>query len=355
MIPIWESMLSENLLDWLLERENPSVRYLTLRDLLDYKDNDPKVLETKSAISSSDKVSKILRKQNPEGYWEDPDQPYLPKYRSTYWQVMILSQLGLDKNHERVEKACEFISRFQLDNGGFTSNSAETATELYRLKKRQLLKKGKRPPTIGPFVANAIREGELSCLTGNIATALIRLGYRDERVKNSLNWLMEVQNKDGGWLCPYWKAHVRDVHGCFMGTIPSLDALSQPPPSMKTTETEEAARKGAEFLLMHRLFKADHHGYSIIDDAWLRLGFPYFFYDILRGLEVVTRLGYARDSRIDDALQVLLNKRDGDGRWLLESTPSGRMHVDLERKGEPSKWVTLRALNVLKSINQARG
>jgi hypothetical protein len=220
--------------------------------------------------------------------------------------------------------------------------------------KRQVLKKGKRPPTIGPFATNAIREGELSCLTGNIATALIGLGYRDERVKNSLGWLMEVQNKDGGWLCPYWKAHARDIHGCFMGTIPSLDALSQLPPSMMTTETEEAARKGAEFLLMHRLFKADHHGFSIINEAWLRLGFPCFFYDILRGLEVVARLGYACDSRIDDALQVLLKKRDGDGRWVLENTPSGRMHVDLERKGEPSKWVTLRALKVLKSIHQAR-
>ncbi len=355
MIPTLESIFDENLRNWLLEPENPSIRYLTLRNLLDCKDNDPRVLEAKSTISSSNEISRIFSKQSLEGYWEDPDNPYLPKYRSTYWQIMILSQLGLDRSHERIEKACEFISRFQLEDGGFTTDSPKTATERYRWKKRQLLKKGKSPPALGLFVANTIKEGELSCLTGNIATALIRLGYNDKHVKDSLDWLIEVQNKDGGWLCPYWKAHIRDKHGCFMGTIPSLDALSHLPPSMATTETEEAARKGAEFLLIHRLFKADHHGFNIINETWLRLGFPSFFYDILRGLEVVTRLGYARDIRIDDALQILLSKRGSDGRWVLESTPSGRMHIDLERKGEPSKWVTLRVLNVFRGINEARG
>lgn len=62
-----------------------------------------------------------------------------------------------------------------------------------------------------------IREYELSCLTGNVAASLIKLGYgEDDRVRRALSWLVEVQNEDGGWLCPYWKAHVKDRHGCFM-------------------------------------------------------------------------------------------------------------------------------------------
>jgi len=58
---------------------------------------------------------------------------------------------------------------------------------------------------------------------------------------------------------------------------------------------EAAIEQGAEFLLMHRLFKADHHNFQVINESWLKLGFPQFFYDILRGLQVVTKLGYAED------------------------------------------------------------
>lgn len=93
--------------DWLLERENPSVRYFSLRDILDYSDKDPEVVEARAAIRHSSKVSRILGKQKPEGYWESAEQPYHPKYKSTYWQVMILGLLGLDKGDERVRKACE--------------------------------------------------------------------------------------------------------------------------------------------------------------------------------------------------------------------------------------------------------
>jgi len=186
-----------------------------------------------------------------------------------------------------------------------------------------------------------------------MAAALIRLGYLDDpRVKRALDWLVEVQNQDGGWLCPYWKAHIRDKHSCFMGTITPLDAFSEVPPERRTSKMKAAIKDGVEFLLMHRLFKADHHDFKVINESWLKLGFPQFFYDILRGLQVVTRLGYAKDERINDALELLLKKQDSEGKWVLESTPSGRMQTDLEKKGEPSKWVTLDALKVIEAVYQ---
>jgi hypothetical protein len=103
---------------------------------------------------------------------------------------------------------------------------------------------------------------------------------------------------------------------------------------------------------MHRLFKADHHEFRTINASWLKFGFPWFFYDILRGLSVVTKLGYTRDERLNEALEILVQKQNAEEKWNLEYTPSGRMHSDLERKGEPSKWITLLALKVLKRIYQ---
>jgi len=346
-----KSLLKGDPTDWLLDPENPSVRYFTLRDICGRSEKDTEMEKAKEDIRTDRRVLRILSKQKPEGYWEDAEQPYLPKYKSTYWQVMILSQLGLDKSDERVRKACEFIFQFQLEEGGFSSFGKEGAKREYQLTKKRTERNRKKPPQFESWAGEKIREYEMSCLTGNVAASLIRLGYEsDERVMKALEWLVEVQNKDGGWLCPYWKAHIKDKHSCFMGTITPLDAFSEIANERMSSKMEAAIDKGVEFLLMHRLFKADHHQYMVINRNWLNLSFPWFFYDILRGLSVVTKLGYTRDTRMTDALEVLLQKQDSDGRWVLESTPTGRMHATLEQKGRPSKWITLHALKVIRRV-----
>jgi hypothetical protein len=84
------------------------------------------------------------------------------------------------------------------------------------------------------------------------------------------------------------------------------------------------------------------------------LGFPMAqTYNILRGLDVLTRLGYVKDERLKDAVEILLEKRQRDGAWILESTPEGRMHANIERKGRPSKWITLIALRTLKRLSSS--
>lgn len=346
----WQSLLKESPIEWLLEESNLSVRYFTLRDVLGKSGNDPQVVAAKRVIPQSKVVNKIFQKQSAEGYWSEPFNPYHPKYKSSYWQIMILAQLGMDKTDKKVEKACEYIFQFQLEDGGFSSYTFERAKEEHAL----LLKKGKKLPSPAEFASSLVFEHQYSCLTGNMTAALIRIGYaEDERVKKALEWLVKIQNPDGGWLCPYWRAHIRDKHGCFYGTICPLEAFSEVKKENLTKEMKETIEKGAEFLLMHRLFKADHHGYRIINKAWLTLSFPWFYgYNILRGLDVLTRLGYIKDERLSDAVEALLQKRQENGTWILESTPSGRMHVDLETKGKPSKWVTLTALKVLKRLNQ---
>jgi hypothetical protein len=202
------------------------------------------------------------------------------------------------------------------------------------------------------FVSSFIHEHQYSCLTGNMATALIRMGYHEDvRVKKALRWLVKIQNRDGGWLCPYWRAHIRDTHGCFYGTICALEAFSLVKKESLTEDMKHTIEGGAEFLLTHRLFQADHHGYRVINRNWLTLSFPMFYgYNILRGLDVLTRLGYNRDERLNDAVEALLQKRRKDGKWILESSPSGRMQANIESKGNPSKWITLIALRTLKRL-----
>jgi hypothetical protein len=345
-------LLKESLLDWLLEKTNPSVRYFTLRDILGKGEDDPQVVAAKQAISECKVVKRILSKQNSEGYWEEPANPYHPKYKSSYWQIMILGQLGMDRSDERVRNACEYIFQFQLDEGGFSSYTSERALKEYE----RLRERGKKLPSPNEWVSAIVFEHQYSCLTGNMAAALIRIGYlNDPRVGKALEWLVKIQNKDGGWLCPYWRAHVKDTHGCFYGTICPMEAFSEVQRKNLTNKMERTIERGAEFLLMHRLFKADHHNFKVIKQSWLKLGFPWFYgYSILRGLDVLTKLGYVKDERLNDAVELLLQKRQDNGAWILESAPIGRMQTNIEAKDKPSKWITLVALRILKRLSLAK-
>ena len=69
--------------------------------------------------------------------------------------------------------------------------------------------------------------------------------------------------------------------------------------------------------------------------------------DVLEMLSILTRLGY-RDNRMKEAIDLVISKQDAKGRWILENTYNGRFQVNIERKGKPSKWVTMNALRTLK-------
>jgi len=347
----WRKLIGETPVDWLLEPSNSPLRFFTLRDVLDRGEDDDELTDAKSSIPASQVVAKIMAKQRPQGHWEEAGSPYLPKYKASYWQIMILSELGMDRGDERVRRACEYIFGFQHDEGGFSCASLEQARARYE---SATMKAKFNIPHRDEWASAYVREQQLSCLTGNISAALIRMGYGDDaRVGKALRWLSRIQNRDGGWLCPYWSAHARDTHGCFGGTIGALDPFSQMPRGKLTGEMRQVARDGVEFLLMHRLYKADHHNYRIINRNWLKLGFPPFYGGgILRSLDILTKLGYVDDERLSDAVRVLLSKRRKDGKWVLEGTPAGRMQANIEAMGKPSKWVTLISLRILKRLSK---
>ena len=343
-----EARCDRHVLDWLLDAENPSVRALTLRGLLGRPPDDPEVVAARAAISGWKPVERIFARQATQGHWGDPESPYLPKYQATYWTVMLLAELGLTREDERAKRAAESLFRFQSPGGGFAECGEVGARRRCAEVAARRKAKGKEPPDEEAFVADHLHQATLSCLTGNVLAAFLRMGFaKDPRLARAVDWLLEIQNQDGGWLCPYWKAHVHDRHSCFFGTIAPLEALSELPRDRRSPAIEKAADRAAEFLLRHRLYQADHHGFRVIDPRWLTLSFPFSYnYTVLRGLSALGRLGID-DRRMEDARRVLREKRTQDGKWLLEGTPAGRMQTTLEKKGLPSKWITLACLRAL--------
>ena len=69
----WRSLLNADPTDWLLDVDNPSARYFTLRVILEKHDDDSEVVATKKEIMSRGIVHHILSKQRNAGYWGNPD------------------------------------------------------------------------------------------------------------------------------------------------------------------------------------------------------------------------------------------------------------------------------------------
>ena len=333
-MPKWKSLLNKDPTCWLLENKNPSIRYYTLTELLNKSEKDEQVKTIKDKIMKEGPVLKILNKQTKEGYWESPERAYIAKYKGTVWQLIILAELGAKKEDKRITCACEFILNNLQDfrNGGFSIwHSFKTGGGRY--------------------------SGVIPCLTGNMIWSLIKFGYLDDiRVQNGISWITTYQRFDDGidqrpkgW--PYDKAtSCFSNHSCHMGIVKALKALAEIPIEKRSKDVSTTIDLAVEYLLIHHIHKRSHNLKKVSKPGWLRFGFPLMYQtDVLEILGILAKLG-CKDSRMKEAIDLVVSKQDEEGRWKLESTFNGRFQTNIELKGEQSKWITLKALTVLKNF-----
>ncbi len=307
-------------LEWLLEEEEPSIRYRTLTDLLGRPPTDPEVRRARSEIPQRGWAAGILAAQRPDGRWTDSARLYTPKYHSTNWMLLLLAELGLRRDDRRIAVACGgWTQSLQGPDGGFS-------------------------PT----------EGGVShlCTTGNAVRALLQFGYEsDPRVRKGLRWMIDRQAKLGGWSC--------FGSGRNLDSWEPLSAFAAYPRPKWDADLTEAVGRGAEFFLSRELHLQGAHY-----EPWYRFHSPvHYYYDLLVGLDVLTALGYGSDRRLRHAIEVVERKRGRDGRWRLDAVHPDvegpiRAWMDahpkqaptpfaLETVGRPSKRITLTAMVAL--------
>jgi hypothetical protein len=330
----WKHVLKADPVDWLLEKDNPSVQYFALSQLLDKPESSAEVQAAKKAIMLTGLVPKILDKQNAGGYWEAIEKFYTAKYKGTVWQLIILAELGADGNYERVKKACEFILANSQDrkSGGFSA-------------------------WLSVKVGGGRYSGVLPCLTGNMVWSLIRLGLlADPRVQRGIDWIVKYQRFDDGEayppkIWPYEKAtSCFGKHSCHMGVVKSLKALAEIPAEKRSKTVNDTIERGIEYMLKHRIHKRSHNLSKVSKPGWLKFGFPLMYQtDVLEILGILTSLG-CKDERMQEAVDLVIAKQDEQGRWNLENTFNGRFQTNIEQKGSNSKWITLNALKALKGF-----
>ncbi len=317
---------------WLLEGDDPSVRFFTLTSLLGSSPDSPEAAAARRDIMARGAVPAILAAQGEDGHWEARDRFYTAKYRGTVWQLIILAELGADGADERVRRGCEAVLRDAQDrlSGGFAVGRA----------KRD---------------GGGLHSRVIPCLTGNMVFSLIRLGMLDDRrVQAGIDWLTTYARFDDGdgeaptgWPYEPWEM-CWGRHTCLMGVVKTLKGLAEIPPQRRSPEVRRTLDDGVEFLLRHHVHKRSHDLARDSKPGWKRLGFPRMWQtDVLEILGILAKLGRAGDERAGEARALVASRADAQGHWKLQDTFNGRFWVDIETKGEPSRWITLRALQAL--------
>ena len=321
---------------WLLEPDakNPGVRYFALRWLFELPGDHPDVVEAQRTVMSSGPVPAILAKQHPEGYWEKPGPGYATKYRGTVWQLIQLDRLGADPSDPRVRAACEYVLRHtQSVSGGFGATGIASET-------------GVAPPS-----------SAIHCLHGNLLAALLHFGWLDdERVQRAIDWQVHsITGENPAFryyssttAAPGFVCGINYTQPCAWGANKAIRALLSIPTKSRSDAVKRALALGAEFLLSSDPAVADYPSSNRVSRKWFRFGLPISYWsDVLETVENLVDLGYGTDPHLDNAFDLILSKRDPEGRWPLEDSINGRSWTRVEVKGRPSKWVTLRTLSAL--------
>jgi hypothetical protein len=330
---------------WLLEAENPAVAVLPRRALLG-ETEDAATAALWEHRNGCAPVATILDAQLEDGSWATPSQDY-KKYQGSLWQVHLLGELWASGDDPRVHRAAEYAFSRQMPDGSWSAS-------------------------------NMRANGSIACLTANVARALARMGWaRDERVIAALVNLVDLYRELGIIDCRWGRESQLNGY-CHMLTVKELLFLGEIPSELwpdgaaelrdacvaqlrdkqifrslpvESAEFNDAfwSAKAAERTGLRERFLAEHPELHYKDKAgWLRFGYPLSYNsDALEALCALRSVGETPRAEYQPAIDLVRATADKQMRWALKNSFNGKMFADVEAKGQPSKWLTLRALQVL--------
>ncbi|WP_158373595.1 hypothetical protein [Cellulosimicrobium cellulans] len=309
-----------DVLAWLLDGD-PAIRWQVMRDLTGAPPGA--VAAERARVAREGWGARLLAARDPDGLWaggacfpagyrgEGPGQPWTAAMHS----LQTLGLLGLDPASPEAREAIALVAR----NGRWEHD-------------------GQR-----------YFDGEVEpCINGRTVETGALFGVDVSRV---VDRLLAEQLPDGGWNCEAENGSVRssfDTTACVLEGLLAYEHAAADLDTARAAAAREARLRGEEYLLARGLLRRLSTG-EVVDPAYLDLAFPFYWhYDVLRALDHLRATGAPPDPRTAEAVGHVRSRRRADGRWELDRVHPGAVHVPMEdRVGEPSRWITLRALRVL--------
>ena len=308
-------MEKQQIIEWLLKGD-VSIQYQVYRDLLG---TDRKELQERIEYEGWGK--QFLSKRKSNGNWGD--RFYQPKWISTHYTLLDLRNLNLNPNHEMVKESIEQVLR--------TSKAEDGGIQL------------------GPSTS----QYSDICVNGMFLNYASYFNTPERKLQSIVDNLLNEIMPDGGFNCRTTRSGAK--HSSLHSTISVLEGLVEfqmAGCAYRKKDITKAIKSAEEFILLHRLFLSDRTG-KIISKEFLKLSYPgRWKYDILRALDYFQFAGRKWDERMNEAVEVILKKRNKDGTWNMQAAHFGRLHFVMEKASKPSRWNTLRTLRVLKHFER---
>jgi hypothetical protein len=317
-------------IQWLLAGD-PAIRWQVLRDLLHAPAD--RVAAERARVATEGWGARLLALQGADGSWAGA--AWNRGWDSTMHVLTLLREFGLDPASDLARQVMTRV-RDGVRWRGWDWDGIWRGPDFEGT----------------PFFAGEVEP----CINGQVAASG---AYFAQDVERIVGRLLREQLPDGGWNC---EAENGSTRSSFNTTICVLEALLEVElGGGASAVVTEARLRGQEYLLERRLFRRRSTGEVIERDrkgdaVWTQFAFPtWWHYDVLRGLDYLRRAALSGlqpaltpDPRLADAIALVESKRAADGRWLLDRQYPGTLPVDLgESEGQPSRWITLRALRVL--------
>jgi len=299
---------NDKALDWLLNTENPSLRYRVMTELLDIPVINSEIVDLKNLIPNSPQVLQIFAKMHPDGYWLQQnettkrfvgDDVEYGSYATTHFCLSYLSELGLTKDNSLVAKAAERYLSLQKNDGDWFLH--------------------------------------MSCLYGYNVRTFVRLGYRDDfRIQKAIDLMLQTNRLDNGYLCDMHEKKTNKKKSCYRGTTKVLLAFSELPEYWNHPRCISLIDY---FLDREGIFQRNDHSRYVNKDIFAN-SFPSGWYaNLWEVLYSLSKMGYAKDVRLKRAWDLLDRNLDSDGRLKLDWTPT-KCIWKIGKKEVTNEWLT---------------
>lgn len=315
-------MREDQLMGWLLESSAPALVYRTLHELLGVPVDDPVVRAAHANLPGSTDVNRLLKAMHPDGYWLQlrsdkrayvGDDVEYGSYATTHFVLSYLSELGMTRDVPQVARAADRYLSLQKADGDFWNH--------------------------------------ISCLYAFNICTFIRLGYRqDARLERTIQLMLSIERPDNGYLCEMHegKRKTRPVKSCIRGSLKALRAFAELP---EYWQHPRCLALVDYFLEREGIFRQDDLLTPVKSELAMTL-FPFTWSaSLLEVLLGLSKMGYGKDERLTRAWQLLEDKRNAEGLYILDWTPR-QSPWKVGKRGQPNPWVTFYALLAKKYKNE---